>query len=149
MTEIHQRVLQIKAGRYSPALAKLKSGYVVMGDPQVLPGYCLIYPDPVVPHLNALPASEAHQFLKDMHLVGDIVLQVTNAARINYEILGNLAPALHAHVIPRYKTEPTDLITKPIWYYDWVAAPKFSLLEHDEIFHAIRSQLYLHGGEKV
>ena len=23
-----------------------------MGDPQVLPGYCLLLPDPVVPHLN-------------------------------------------------------------------------------------------------
>jgi hypothetical protein len=25
-----------------------------MGDPQVLRGYCLLLPDPVVPHLNAM-----------------------------------------------------------------------------------------------
>ena len=37
--------------------------------------------------------------------LGDAVLLVTGAERINYEILGNVEPALHAHVIPRHTNE--------------------------------------------
>jgi diadenosine tetraphosphate (Ap4A) HIT family hydrolase len=53
-------------------------------------------------------------------------MQVTTAARINYEILGNKAPALHAHVLPRYAEEPADLREKPIWFFDWENAPAYS-----------------------
>ena len=41
------------------AIARLPSGWVIMGERQVLPGYCLLLPDPVVPHLNALDADAA------------------------------------------------------------------------------------------
>ena len=42
-------------------VARLPGGWAVMGDPQVLAGYCLLLPDPVVPTLNeaeAIAASE-------------------------------------------------------------------------------------------
>jgi hypothetical protein len=35
-------------------VVKMSSGWVVMGERQVFAGYCLLLPDPVVPHLNAL-----------------------------------------------------------------------------------------------
>ena len=54
------------AGSYAPAVTRLASGWVVMGERQVLPGYCLLLPDPVVAHLNALGAGERNQFLADM-----------------------------------------------------------------------------------
>ena len=33
-------------------------------------------------------------------------MRTTSPVRINYAIFGNVEPALHAHVIPRYRTEP-------------------------------------------
>ena len=78
----------------------------MLGERQVLPGYCLLLPDPVVPTLNALQGAERAAFLADMAALGDAVLAVTHAVRINYAIFGNLDPALHAHVIPRYHDEP-------------------------------------------
>ena len=39
-------------------------------------------------------------FFYEMSLVGDALLSVTDAVRINYEMLGNLEPALHAHIFP-------------------------------------------------
>ena len=56
-TAIHRRVAACRAGRDPTAVLRVPSGWVVMGDPQVLTGYCLLLPDPVVPHLNALPAA--------------------------------------------------------------------------------------------
>ena len=53
------------------------------------------------------------------------MLKLTGAARINYAILGNQEPALHAHVIPRYADEPDKLRTSHPWAYNWEAAPLF------------------------
>ena len=76
-TLIHQRVAECQAGLNPRALGKLPSGWVVMGDCQPTLGYCLLLPDPVVPHLNALLAQEREQFLHDMARLGDAVLRAT------------------------------------------------------------------------
>ena len=49
------------------------SGWAVLGDPQVLRGYCLLLPDPVVAHLNDLSGRARSQFLDDMARLGDAV----------------------------------------------------------------------------
>ena len=123
MTAIHQHVDAARRGELTRVIKRMKSGWAVLGDPQITRGYCLLLPDPVVPHLNALIDEEREQFLRDMTLLGDVVLAVTGADRINYEILGNVEPALHAHVIPRYASEDPELRKKPVWLHDWSAAP--------------------------
>jgi diadenosine tetraphosphate (Ap4A) HIT family hydrolase len=60
-----------------------------------------------------------------MALLGDALLEVTGATRINYEILGNLEPALHAHLFPRYDSEAEAFRSGPVWLYDWSKAPAF------------------------
>jgi len=122
-TAIHRFVEQARSGELTRAIARMASGWAVLGDPQILPGYCLLYPDPVVPHLNALSGSARLQFLLDMAALGDAVLIVTGAERINYEILGNAEPALHAHVIPRYGWESAERRRQPVWLHDWTTAP--------------------------
>ena len=47
MTAIHRRVAACRAGADPTLVARLDSGWVVMGDPQVITGYCLLLPDPV------------------------------------------------------------------------------------------------------
>ncbi|MCA0360844.1 MAG: hypothetical protein LCH41_07295 [Armatimonadetes bacterium] len=140
-TAIHRFVEACRAGELPRVLGRMPSGWAVMGDPQVLPGYCLLYPDPVVPHLNALTGEARAQFLHDMTRLGDAVLQVTGAVRINYEILGNLEPALHAHVVPRFSDEAEELRTKPIWFYDWPGSPAFHPVDHAEIQAELRKVL--------
>lgn len=122
---IDEMVEECRTGKSLRTVYRLKSGWVVMGETQVLPGYCLLLPDPVVANLNELRADARADFLKDMARVGDAILSITDAVRINYEILGNLEPALHAHIIPRYEDEDVELRTKPIWFYDWEEARPF------------------------
>ena len=105
-TVIHRRVAACREGSDPTCLGRMASGWAVMGDPQVLRGYCLLLPDPVPPHLNDMEAAHRAQFLADMAALGDAVLAVTGALRVNYAMYGNLAPALHAHVFPRYADEP-------------------------------------------
>ena len=128
-------------GENPTVIARLKSGWAVIGDVQFLEGYCLLLPDPVVPTLNDLKGADRTQFLSDLVALGDAVLDVTGAVRINYEILGNLEPALHAHVFPRFADEPEDLRTKPVWFYDWDAAPTFSEDLHSDLKSRMRAEL--------
>lgn len=124
-TLIHHRVELARQGQNPTVLARLESGWAVIGDVQVLNGYCLLLSDPVVPTLNDLPLRERELFLRDMSLLGDAILDATGATRINYEILGNSEHALHAHVIPRYAAEPDQFRTGPAWFYDFAKAPRF------------------------
>jgi diadenosine tetraphosphate (Ap4A) HIT family hydrolase len=88
-----------------------------------------------------LHGEDRARFLDDLVRLGDVVLKVTGALRINYEILGNVEPELHAHVFPRFTTEPADLRLKPVWFYDWQAAPKFSEEEHGRLREQFRAEL--------
>ena len=140
-TAIHRRVAACRAGADPTMIARLRSGWAVLGDPQVLPGYCLLLPDPVVPHLNALEPAMQQVFLADMARIGQAVQEITDAVRINYAIFGNVEPALHAHVIPRYEDEPADLIKANPWGYDWNAAPRFEPEADGDLLLAIRARL--------
>jgi diadenosine tetraphosphate (Ap4A) HIT family hydrolase len=115
-----------------------------MGDPQVLEGYCLLLPDPVVPHLNALPVDGQLAFLADLASLGQAVLELTGALRINYALFGNLEPALHAHVHPRFVDEPDALRTAHPWAYDWAAARRFDPSRDGALLEALRTRLAPH-----
>ena len=140
-TAIHRRVAACRAGADPTLIARMPSGWAVMGDPQVLAGYCLLLPDPVVPHLNAMPATAQVAFLADLARLGQAVLDVTGAVRINYALFGNLEPALHGHVHPRYAEEPEALRTAHPWAYDWVVARRFDPVTDGPVLAALRARL--------
>jgi diadenosine tetraphosphate (Ap4A) HIT family hydrolase len=139
-TAIHRFVAAARAGDPT-VIARLPSGWAVMGQKQVLRGYSLLLPDPVVSDLNALAAAARDQFMHDLGLLGEAVLQATNALRINYAIFGNLEPALHAHVHPRFADEPLAMRTQNPWGYDWSRAPGFDATMHGELRDSIRERL--------
>ena len=140
-TAIHRRVEACRAGTDPTCIARLDSGWAVMGDPQVLPGYCLLLPDPVVPHLNALPTTAQAAFLADMARLGDAVFVRTAAVRINYALFGNVEPALHAHVFPRLADEPPAHREAHPWSYDWSRARPFDPALDNALLHALRADL--------
>ena len=123
----------------------MNSGWVVFGEVQFVRGYSLLLPDPVVSDLNALNKAERSTFLHEMSFVGDALLAVTGAIRINYEILGNTDPALHAHVFPRYADEPDSLKLRPVWFYDWAKGPLFDINRDAPLMRAIRDELERSG----
>jgi diadenosine tetraphosphate (Ap4A) HIT family hydrolase len=144
-TLIHRRVAAARDGANPAVIARMRSGWAVVGDHQVVHGYCLLLPDPVVPDLNALQPSARSLFLLEMAVLGDALLDVTGAARINYEILGNSEPALHAHLFPRYDSEPREFRSGPVWLYDWSKAPAFDRSAYATFIDAMASALARRG----
>src|ERR1700704_5825089 len=114
-TAIHRRVDHARAGLDPTVLGRCAAGWGVFGQQQFIPGYLLLLPDPVVPDLNALTPEKRAQFLLDMARLGDALMLVASPIRINYAIFGNVEPALHAHVIPRYRSEPEHMQSQQPW----------------------------------
>src|SRR5262249_49406390 len=129
-TPIHRLVAAAREGREPRVIARLYSGWAGFGERQFPPRYTLVLPYPGGPTLNALASQQRAGYLQDVARVGDALLKLTGAVRINYAILGNQDPALHTHLIPRYADEAEKLRTTHPWAYDWNAAPLFDRATH-------------------
>jgi diadenosine tetraphosphate (Ap4A) HIT family hydrolase len=140
-TAIHRRVADARAGRDNAVLGRCASGWAVFGQRQFVPGYLLLLPDPVVPDLNSLTPENRGQFLLDMSRLGDALMRTMSPLRINYAIFGNVEPALHAHVIPRYRTEPEHMQTQQPWAYNWNEAAEFDAVAAAPLAKSLRTQL--------
>jgi diadenosine tetraphosphate (Ap4A) HIT family hydrolase len=117
MSTTHPRIEAARAGVDPALICKVPSGWVFLCNLQFLCGYCILQSDPVVESINTLDYSQRSQFLDDMVRVGDAILEVTGAYRINYFIGGNSDPVLHVHIVPRYMTEPDEPRKGPPWAY--------------------------------
>ena len=126
-------------------IKELKGGYAVFGDVQFLPGYCVLLPKKEVNSLNVLTLEEREQFLSDMSVLGDAIIQSCTPIRVNYDILGNTDNFLHAHVFPRYEWESEERKKMPVWLYDssnWHnKETAYSPIKHDKIRNSILEYL--------
>jgi diadenosine tetraphosphate (Ap4A) HIT family hydrolase len=52
-----------------------------------------------------------------MTTVGDVIAAECRPLRMNYSIVGNELPILHAHIRPRYQWEPDEYRTGPAFQY--------------------------------
>lgn len=140
-TAIHRRVALLRAEQDPTCIARLASGWAVLGEQQFLRGYALLLPDPVVGTLNDLQGAARLTLFADAGRLGDALLAATGALRINYAIFGNQEPALHVHVVPRYADEPVQLRSAHPWSYDWAAAPRFDAARDAPLQRALRDLL--------
>ena len=144
-TLIHRRVAAARRGENPTVVCHVRSGWVVLGDNQILRGYSLLLSDPVVDDLNMLPKDGKAQFCQDMVALGDALLAATSAYLINYQILGNKDHALHAHVLPRYESEPEGRHHKHPFRYRADPAVPFDARRDEELMSQIRDELRLSG----
>ena len=144
---IHERVALAQRGQNPTLIGRMASGWVVLGDSQLPRGYCLLLPDPVVASINELQGGARAAFLADMVAIGDALLAVTGAYRINYEIQGNGDPALHAHIFARYATEAPERRRGPVWMYDAAVrdSERFDPAVHGELQRALAEWLRVSG----
>jgi diadenosine tetraphosphate (Ap4A) HIT family hydrolase/predicted kinase len=71
-----------------------------------LPGRCVLVCRRHVREPHELSGAEQRAFFDDMLRVGKVLEHVYDALKMNYQILGNAVPHLHAHIQPRYFGDP-------------------------------------------
>jgi diadenosine tetraphosphate (Ap4A) HIT family hydrolase len=70
-----------------------------------------------------------------------VLLAATSALRINYAMFGNVEPALHVHLFPRYADEPMATRTAQPWAFDWSLAPQYSEAAHGDLKRRVAAHL--------
>ncbi len=73
---------------------------------QHVPGWCVLLLRRHVREPHELSEPERIAFFEDMVHVGRALEQVYAALKINYSILGNIVPHVHAHIQPRFYDDP-------------------------------------------
>jgi diadenosine tetraphosphate (Ap4A) HIT family hydrolase len=141
----HDRIGAAERGENPMVLARMASGFAVMGDTQFLPGYRLLLASPQVARLEDLPYTERNRFLADMGLLGEAVSLACRPRRMNYSIYGNTDAFLHAHLFPRYDWEPPERLAKPPFLYpptNWTdPALAYDEARHGDLRHRIGEAL--------
>jgi diadenosine tetraphosphate (Ap4A) HIT family hydrolase len=122
------RIGSAERGENPMVMARMQSGFAVIGDTQFLPGYSILLAVPRVESLQDLSPEARARFLLDMSLIGDAVAEACNpVVRINYGIIGNNYRYLLAHIFPRYESEHAEYFTQTPFNYPrekWYA-PQF------------------------
>lgn len=115
------RIGSAHRGENPLVMARMRSGFAVIGDTQHLPGYSLLLcADHSMNHLTDLPWDARKAFLFDLSLIGEAVeaaCRPMGLRRVNYEILGNSIDWLHGHVHARYEWEDAEMASWPVWNY--------------------------------
>lgn len=126
---ITARIDRIRRGEDPQLIARLASGFAILGNqqPEALPGCCMLLPftegEPTPAHLDEMSPPARTAFLADFALLGQAVRRATGCERVNYLILCNQVPEVHAHAIPRYAGEdPAKRLMDPFAAYDFGAS---------------------------
>jgi len=72
---------------------------------QFVQGYCILICRRHVIEPYELSTAERSSYFDDLAQTASALQKVFNADKMNYNILGNVVPHLHAHILPRYFTD--------------------------------------------
>lgn len=122
-------------------IADLKVSTAFLASNQICRGYTvLVYNQTHVTELFQLEREELIAYSEDLVKVTKAIYDAYHSHKMNYELLGNVVPHLHWHIIPRLKTDPLNLHW-PIWGKDY-AEVKLSEDEYRGIIKEIGAYLW-------
>lgn len=87
-------------------VAELPSGRVRLSRNQTRYGYCILINRSHALELHDLTVTEREAFVHDVARVSHALQGLRGAAKMNVQFLGNGVPHLHAHIFPRYLSDP-------------------------------------------
>ncbi len=87
------------------AVADLQFSRLFLSKNQYVRGYCVLICRRHVIEPFELMADERAMFFDDLARAGKSLQEAFGADKMNYNLLGNVIPHLHAHILPRYFTD--------------------------------------------
>lgn len=103
-------------------LAELKSTFVGLYSDARYPGRCLVALKEHYIDFAELPSDLVIAFIDEVRVVARAIRDAVQAERINYAILGNAVPHIHAHIIPR-KLKEDPIPRRSPWSHPEPATP--------------------------
>jgi len=87
-------------------VARLSLSHLRLQRNQFVPGYSVLLCTRHVAEIYHLSPDEQVLFLKDLVSAAQALDRVFAPVKMNINLLGNLVPHLHAHLLPRYYDDP-------------------------------------------
>jgi diadenosine tetraphosphate (Ap4A) HIT family hydrolase len=128
---------------YWDLVAPLTVSSLYLTTNQTYRGHCQLIFDPRhATSPSELSAGEWTAFCADLHAAQHAVVGVVRPDHLNVELLGNVVPHLHWHIVPRYRTDPRW--GQPIWTTPLSAMPETRLEPSDRqaLLSALREALH-------
>jgi len=94
-------------------VAELEHSFVVLNRDQYFPGYTLLFTKQHVTELFHLDRAVRSGLMEEVSRAAEALFTLFQPDKINYELLGNMVPHIHWHLVPRHAGEP--LWPRPIW----------------------------------
>ncbi len=119
-------------------IIEMPHSYAVLNRDQFFPGYTLLFTKEHVTELFHLDPSVRSALMEEASRVAEALYDTFSPAKINYELLGNMVPHIHWHIVPRFASEA--LWPRPIWaetHKELILAPD----EYQQRITRIRSAL--------
>ncbi|RNC72670.1 MAG: HIT family protein [Desulfuromonadales bacterium] len=94
-------------------IAELEHTRVMLNRDQFFPGYTFVFAKDHVTELFHLSRDVRQGIMEEVSAVAAVLFNLFRPAKMNYELLGNMVPHMHWHLIPRFSSDP--LWPRPIW----------------------------------
>ena len=94
-------------------IIELPHSYVILNRDQYFPGYTLLFTKHHATELFHLDREVRSALMEEVSLVAQALFTVFTPDKINYELLGNMVPHIHWHIVPRFSSEL--LWPRPVW----------------------------------
>jgi diadenosine tetraphosphate (Ap4A) HIT family hydrolase len=95
-----------RVNEYGYTVADLRLSRLRLAANQFPPGYCVLICAKHVCEPYHLTREEQALFFGDLMCAAQAIERVFKPAKMNFQLLGNLVPHLHAHIVPRYYGDP-------------------------------------------
>jgi diadenosine tetraphosphate (Ap4A) HIT family hydrolase len=100
-------------------------GYLKSRGP--IPGYAIVaFHRRHVADLTLFTEQELAGFWQDVAAVAKALEAVFQPCHLNYNVLGNAVPHVHAHIVPRYLDDPSPGMPLSPWTVEPVEAEEFA-----------------------
>jgi diadenosine tetraphosphate (Ap4A) HIT family hydrolase len=108
-------------------IANLETGALAHYSDRDFPGRCVLAVHEHAEKLEELSPEQLTRLMLDVRRAARAIRQATGAPRINYAVLGNVAPHIHVHLIPRGAPSDRHGSDTP-----WGPPPKSEPVSRDE-----------------
>lgn len=117
-------------------IVEFRQSYLMLNRDQFFPGYCLLFTKRHATELFHLEHVDRQELMEEVSQIASVLSVLFKADKINYELLGNMVPHIHWHLVPRLRTDP--LWPRPIW-----AEPHQELLLTPDEYRSRASEIRL------
>jgi diadenosine tetraphosphate (Ap4A) HIT family hydrolase len=101
-----QRVQLAQAGQYPYLIHEFEHSYLMLGEHQFYPGYCVVVLKDHHKEMTDIPQPMQVEFFQELMLSSKAIERVMGPKKMNMCSLGNVVPHVHWHFFPRFESDP-------------------------------------------